>query len=270
MVAALEKVAVLSARLPSNSKIPGSGTYDDKYMDRRWLASDSSTSKRNINFMLDETTEAVSNTLIGLSANENTMEYFMKHAITLACGPLFFMVPTHADASGWMKNPTDLPSVEKMIEDEEGDWLVLNSDNQERISHAYTTDLEANDDIQSLAQDLYSNDVEQVALELGRLSNYSDGWDGPRSHPADKDSFILVRKFFNLIKNSNILSQIEPTIFSVGTAALDIETERARMLLEFGPQGTIYANIDIDEKELDLEIDGFSGEYLPKELRPFF
>ena len=108
----------------------------------------------------------------------------------------------------------------------------------------------------------------RAQLELTRLSEYTDGWNGPRSLGADPVSFHLASRFVCLLRDSKGL-RISPTIFAVGTAALEITKAPFKLLIEFTRPGELAVNIDTPSGPLDYDIVGFDGTKIPEELRRF-
>jgi len=105
-------------------------------------------------------------------------------------------------------------------------------------------------------------------MDLQQLSEYTDGWNGPRSLGANAESFRLAGRFAQLIQDNASL-RISPTIFAIGTAALEITNGDCKLLIEFAPNGDLAVNVDTPVDQLDYDLVGFNGSAIPEELRRF-
>jgi len=110
-----------------------------------------------------------------------------------------------------------------------------------------------------------SNYVRTLA-RLRYLGQYADGWDGRGTKAAIKDSFKLATAFLGLLPQLGVLFRVDAMIYAPGTAVLSVVSDEVDARLEFLPDGTIAANIDSTQAQIDADIFGFDGMSLPDDL----
>jgi len=101
---------------------------------------------------------------------------------------------------------------------------------------------------------------------LRYLRNYQAGWDGPGSLVANERSFELAEYFLALLPTLRTSFEVDALIYYPGNAVLSLMDEDASARLEFLPDGTIAANIDVGDQEIDLDLTGFDGGAIPADL----
>jgi hypothetical protein len=106
----------------------------------------------------------------------------------------------------------------------------------------------------------------KALARLRYLNRYTAGWDGPGTRAASKDSFKLAIDFLGLLSCIGTLFRVDAMIYAPGTAALSVISDDVDARLEFLPNGTIAANIDSAQAQIDADIFGFDGKSIPKEL----
>lgn len=106
----------------------------------------------------------------------------------------------------------------------------------------------------------------KVLARLRYLKLYRAGWDGPGTRAAEAGSFELAEQFLGLVQSIGPGFHADATIFAPGTAVLLLRSDEMSATLEFLPDGTIAANVDRGEMEIDEDIPGFHGVSIPDEL----
>jgi hypothetical protein len=101
---------------------------------------------------------------------------------------------------------------------------------------------------------------------LRYLGQYTDGWDGPGTRAAIKQSFKLATDFLGLLPRLGTLFYVDAMIYAPGTAALSVTSDDVGARLEFLPNRTIATNIDSAYAQIDADIFGFDGESIPSQL----
>jgi hypothetical protein len=111
-----------------------------------------------------------------------------------------------------------------------------------------------------------SSSYVRALARLRYLGRYVDGWDGPGTRAAIRKSFAYAVDFLGLVPQLGSAFRVEAMIFAPGTAALSIVSDDVDARLEFLPEGTIAANIDSAQAQIDADIYGFSGTTIPAQL----
>jgi hypothetical protein len=76
---------------------------------------------------------------------------------------------------------------------------------------------------------------------------------------AVKESFKLATAFLGLLPQLGSLFQVDAMIYAPGTAVLSVLSDEVDARLEFLPDGTIAANVDSAQAQIDADIFGFDG-----------
>jgi hypothetical protein len=111
-----------------------------------------------------------------------------------------------------------------------------------------------------------SSSYVRILARLRYLGQYADGWDGRGTKAALKDSFRLATAFLGLLPELGVQFRLDAMIYAPGTAVLSLVSDEVDARLEFLPDGTIAANIDSAQAEIDADIFGFDGLSLPPGL----
>jgi hypothetical protein len=99
----------------------------------------------------------------------------------------------------------------------------------------------------------------RTLARLRYLGQYVDGWDGRGTKAAVKESFKLATAFLGLLPQLGSLFQVDAMIYAPGTAVLSVLSDEVDARLEFLPDGTIAANVDSAQAQIDADIFGFDG-----------
>jgi hypothetical protein len=198
-------------------------------------------------------------------------------AIVFTLGPVMVGQPTAiptrehiaAKPSGIVMSRRDIAGIDAEQAEDTVAWRVLISPELTVPTQIYEVE-EWKQSLPATADFLAPNVIREAHSKLIQLRAYEDGWHEPRSLGANEQSFSMAEGFLVLISESESIISIEPTIFSLGTAALEIETDDASMLLEFLSDGTILANIDDAEGEKDFDLKYFSGTSVPSQIARYF